>query len=124
MIYRGKKIDLIDGNYRPDRLVIDGKEFSMSRHADAHGFNWKSAAKGNVLFYQSEDGDVFEVEQKVLMNTFAPALYDLYKQSGLSQREFAEKLSVPKRTLEDWLTFRRIPSNYVQDGILDRAKSL
>ena len=57
--------------------------------------------------------------------TFADKLYRAYCNSnGLTQKEFAEKLGVPLRTFEDWISSRRTPSKYVQTSILDKAQTI
>ena len=37
--------------------------------------------------------------------------------TGLSQKKFAEKYNIPRRTIEDWETNKRIPPVYVTDMI-------
>lgn len=40
--------------------------------------------------------------------------------SALSQKEFSEKYTIPKRTIEDWESGRRNPPGYVI-ALLERA---
>ena len=39
---------------------------------------------------------------------------DVWKASGLTQVKLAEKLMVPKRTIEEWVSGRRCPAEYVK----------
>lgn len=123
MNYKGREITLTaDGNYRPDTVIVDGELYSMTLFAKKHGWNWQSRAAGNQLFYRSESGHEWDVPQKVLMNTFAPKLRALIKETGLSQRAFAEAVGVPARTIEDWVTFQRKPSRYAEDNLIEQFR--
>lgn len=53
---------------------------------------------------------------------FSRELFDLVTRSGMTQREFAEKLGVSLRTLESWLAGTRNPKASTQPFILGRAK--
>ena len=43
---------------------------------------------------------------------------------GLTQPEFAKKLGVPHRSVQDWLYGRRIPKPLTQEGIRSRLKKM
>lgn len=45
---------------------------------------------------------------------------EVRKRTGLSQAKFGEKYNIPKRTIEDWETEKRIPPVYVVE-LLDRV---
>jgi len=45
---------------------------------------------------------------------------EIRKRTGLSQVKFGEKYHIPKRTIEDWETEKRIPPVYVVE-LLDRV---
>lgn len=38
---------------------------------------------------------------------------DIRLHYGLTQKQFADELGIPKRSLEDWEAKRRIPPNYL-----------
>ena len=38
---------------------------------------------------------------------------EIRTKAGLTQKAFAEKYEIPKRTLEDWDAERRIPAPYI-----------
>ena len=42
---------------------------------------------------------------------------DIRNSTGLSQKRFSEKYNIPRRTIEDWETGKRIPPVYVIDMI-------
>jgi len=42
----------------------------------------------------------------------------------LTQPEFAKKLGVPHRSVQDWLYGRRIPKPLTQEGIRSRLKKM
>lgn len=55
---------------------------------------------------------------------FADNLYEIFSESHLTQKKFAEKIGVPLRTFEDWIKKRRTPSKFVQESVLDKARNL
>ena len=61
--YMGKEISYSE-TYRPDSIIVDGVEMSMTRFAKQHGWNWASRADGNVLYYAAEDGSEISIPQK------------------------------------------------------------
>ena len=42
--------------------------------------------------------------------------------TGLTQKEFSEQLNIPKRTIEDWETGKRVPPPYVVELIAFRIE--
>lgn len=64
--YRERTIEF-DTKYRPNSILVDGVEMSMSRFSERHGWNWRTSASGNILFYESEDGNQISVPQKRFM---------------------------------------------------------
>ena len=56
-----------DGAYRPETLVINGEFASMKLYSEKHGYNWKSTASGNVLYYRTESGSEYQIKQSELM---------------------------------------------------------
>lgn len=122
--YQGKTIETIGTNYRPDTIKVDGIIYSMTAFQEAHGYNWKTHPSGNILCYRSEDGREFEVPQGILRNVFRAELYEAYKATGLSQRQLAEAIEVPKRTFEDWINGKRTPSKITQEAVLGKVRAL
>ena len=56
--------------YRPDQIKINGVEYSMTRYAENHnGKNWKAAAGGNILYYESKAGKSYGIPQKKFETT-------------------------------------------------------
>ncbi|MBR3244949.1 MAG: helix-turn-helix domain-containing protein [Parasporobacterium sp.] len=43
----------------------------------------------------------------------AETIKELRKQTGLTQKAFAEHLGIPLRTIEDWEAGRRTPPEYI-----------
>lgn len=126
----GYKLDLST----MDNLHIEKvkNEFGEDVHVDTDSFYDLDNAK----LCRGEDGKMYAVEFYWQTNepliwcvlteqTFADKLYRAYCNSnGLTQKEFAEKLGVPLRTFEDWISSRRTPSKYVQTSILDKAQTI
>ena len=53
-----------EDTYRPENIKIDGVEYSMERYAASHdGKTWASSARGNILYYESESGQVYGIPQ-------------------------------------------------------------
>ena len=141
------KFEIIDGDiyavtkagYKLDLSTMDNlhiekvkNEFGEDVHVDTDSFYDLDNAK----LCKGEDGKMYAVEFYWQTNepliwcvlteqTFADKLYRAYCNSnGLTQKEFAEKLGVPLRTFEDWISSRRTPSKYVQTSILDKAQTI
>lgn len=45
------------------------------------------------------------------------------KQVGLSQQELSDWLEIPKRTIEDWESGKRIPPRYVEKLVIEKILS-
>ena len=61
-------IQFPDGNrYRPETLIINGMRYSAALFAQKHGYNWRTSARGNILYYMSENGAVLSFGQKYLL---------------------------------------------------------
>ena len=43
---------------------------------------------------------------------------------GLTQKQFAKKLGVPHRSVQDWIYEKRIPKPMTQKGLILRIKEL
>ncbi len=56
-------VTLIDGNYRPNRIEVDGKLYSMDLYAEKYRYNWETTASQCYLYYRSEDGDCLQIPQ-------------------------------------------------------------
>ena len=67
MRYIGKTIEFSE-EYRPEKIIVDGKEMSMDMYAKNHGFNWRGSTSGNVLMYEAEDGSGIEIEQSAFFD--------------------------------------------------------
>ena len=106
---RGMIIEF-EETYRPDRIIVDGKPMSMTLYAEQHdGHNWIARGDGNHLLYAAEDGSSIEVPQKLFQNRIKA----LRTETGLSQKAFAEKFDIPKRTIENWEGGQTDPPGYV-----------
>lgn len=141
------KFEIIDGDigavknagYKLDLSTMDNlhianikNEFGEAMSVDTDSFYDLDDAK----LCRGEDNKLYAVEfyletQEPLIwcilteQTFADKLYRIFCNSnGLTQKEFAEKLGVPLRTFEDWISSRRTPSKYVQISILDKAQTI
>ena len=55
---------------------------------------------------------------------FAEALKKARAQAGLSQVALAERMKIPKRTIENWETGARTPQEYVQRFVLNELATL
>lgn len=53
--------------YRPEAVTVDGVEYSAARFAKQHGYSWRTSARGNILYYMSENGEVLSFGQKYLL---------------------------------------------------------
>lgn len=54
--------------YRPDLIIVDGIEYSMTKYAQKYGYNWQTSAGGNILYYMSKNGDTLTFKQDYLLN--------------------------------------------------------
>lgn len=50
-------------SYRPNNILVDGEPASMDLMAEKHGYNWQTSAHGNILYYATESGKIFAIEQ-------------------------------------------------------------
>jgi transcriptional regulator with XRE-family HTH domain len=58
------------------------------------------------------------------MTDFAQALKAARAATGLSQQGMADRMLIPKRTIEKWETGERTPPPYVQRFVLNELESL
>ena len=56
------------------------------------------------------------------MADFAQQLKEARKSAGISQQAMADKMLIPKRTIEKWETGERVPPDYVQRFVLNELK--
>lgn len=47
---------------------------------------------------------------------------ELFLETGMTQKEFSEYLSIPLRTIENWLTGKRVPPEYLIELIEYKLK--
>lgn len=57
------------------------------------------------------------------MNTFAEQLKEARAATGMSQQKMADRMLIPKRTLEKWETGERTPAPYVQRFVLNELEA-
>lgn len=55
---------------------------------------------------------------------FSEKLKDARKAAALTQQAMAERMEIPKRTIQDWEGGLRIPPAYVQRFVLNELESL
>lgn len=61
-------IEFLNSNrYRPETLIINGVKYSATRFAERHGYNWRTSASGNTLYYMSESGETLSFKQSYLL---------------------------------------------------------
>lgn len=58
------------------------------------------------------------------MNDFAESLKTARKSAGITQQGMADRMLIPKRTIEAWETGDRTPPPYVQRFVLNELQSL
>ena len=58
------------------------------------------------------------------MTDFAQALKRARAATGMSQQGMADRMLIPKRTIEKWETGERTPPPYVQRFVLNELESL
>jgi transcriptional regulator with XRE-family HTH domain len=58
------------------------------------------------------------------METFAQKLKEARALTGLSQQGMADRMLIPKRTIEEWERDNRTPPSYVQRFVLNELESL
>lgn len=58
------------------------------------------------------------------MENFAEKLKAARKAAGMSQQGMADRMLIPKRTIEKWETAERTPPSYVQRFVLNELESL
>lgn len=47
---------------------------------------------------------------------------ELFLETGMTQKEFSEYLEIPLRTIENWLTGKRVPPEYLIELIEYKLK--
>ena len=47
---------------------------------------------------------------------------ELFLETGMTQKEFSEYLAIPLRTIENWLTGKRVPPEYLIELIEYKLK--
>lgn len=57
-------------------------------------------------------------------NNFATALKEARAATGLSQQGMADRMLIPKRTIEDWERGKSKPPSYVQRFVLNELEQL
>ena len=58
------------------------------------------------------------------MTDFAEKLKTARKTAGLTQQGMADRMLIPKRSIENWETGERTPPPYVQRFVLNELESL
>ncbi len=58
------------------------------------------------------------------METFAEKLKEARARTGLTQQGVADRMLIPKRTIEEWERNNRVPPSYVQRFVLNELESL
>lgn len=58
------------------------------------------------------------------MNNFAEALKKARKAAQLTQQGMADRMEIPRRTIQDWEADRMTPPPYVQRFVLNELESL
>ena len=58
------------------------------------------------------------------MADFAQRLKEVRKAAGVSQQAIADRMLIPKRTIEKWETGERTPPDYVQRFVLNELQSI
>lgn len=58
------------------------------------------------------------------MNDFTDRLKAARKEAGLTQQGMADRMLIPRRTIEKWETGERTPPPYVQRFVLNELESL
>lgn len=64
------------------------------------------------------------MENNEIMKDFSEKLKQARKDAGLSQKGMADRMLIPKRTIENWETGDRTPPEYVQRFVLNELKLL
>lgn len=59
-----------------------------------------------------------------ITKTFSERLKEARKETGLSGAKLAERMLIPKRTLENWESGLRVPPLYVQRFVLNELEEL
>lgn len=58
------------------------------------------------------------------MNNFAEELKAARKAAGLSQQGMADRMLIPRRTIQDWEGSLRTPPQYVQRFVLNELQGM
>lgn len=124
--YQENKIELTeDGNYRPNKLLINGEIATMDLYAERHnGKNWTATASGNVLYYATESGKEYFIPQSRLMNTYQDELREAIVSTGKTTREVAELIGVTVNQLKAFRSGEEVPSKSTQATIIEKIKKI
>lgn len=52
---------------RPETLIVNGVQYSAALFAALHGYNWRTTAHGNILYYMAESGETLSFKQSYLL---------------------------------------------------------
>lgn len=62
-------IEFPDGvQLRPGAIIVDGVRYSADLFYEKHGYNWRTSAGGNILYFKSESGENIAFKQMYLLN--------------------------------------------------------
>jgi transcriptional regulator with XRE-family HTH domain len=64
----------------------------------------------------------FKEDEK--MSTFAEKLKAARTAAGMTQQGMADRMLIPRRTIQDWEAEKRIPPEYVQRFVLNELAEL
>ena len=59
-----------------------------------------------------------------IKKTFSERLKEARKAAGLTQKTMAERMLIPRRTLEDWERDINVPPEYIQRFVLNELETL
>lgn len=82
--------------------------------------NYKTFDNYNSDDYNAEASDEFWFQNDVIYFDFTDRLNEYRKAHDLTVLEFAKKLNVPKRTLENWLFKIAEPNDITKSVIIDK----
>ena len=127
----GEEVDKLELRFAP----VNGREFGFSKIIKSRDYSGiiEECAAATTEFCNEVSSRLVKdlragyraVSEPVKQNEpFKNTLREGIQKMGLTQRETANSLNVPLRTLESWLSGERVPAPYLQYDVLEKLQRM
>lgn len=102
----------------PERISVDGVEYSNSAFSKIHGYSWQPTAGGNLIYFADAEGRTYFIQNKKLdyfkkledASLFGNKLRTLRTMRGLSQKQLADKVGCFQQVISRYEKFENRPN--------------